>query len=202
MCGLFDITPKSRSNNEERQTKQEQQLKEQSAHEQPLTHARVNAIMGAPSSYRVHEDVIKERLDKRRASFPFKKTTTGHQSFKKGIPSAEAPMDLRIGTIRSKSLDNLKYESMGASCSGSSRPLPRTRPRLYERRKFPSSPLANIEISGDLHQGIVNNDPDRIESLASISITGNERIQAIDFQPKSPVPPKLSEYNSLRNRIA
>ena len=145
MCGLFTITPKSIPRSPKAGSKPLHEAPRPiSNYRQAPTNARVNAIMGAPSSSRTQRSAsLGTQNATHRVDLPLQDARKSSVSTSKGKP----PYISRVfsnGTLHSRSLDNLKYEAIGTNSAGGSPPRPRTRPRLYERGKYPSSPLANI----------------------------------------------------------
>lgn len=135
MCGLFTISPKVVSRISETEARpQEAPRISQNPHPAPQTstHARMEAVMGIPSRYRNRNyATIRHDSQDRSTTFPLKDVGSGNISPNKGETPADGTGIPRNGSLHSRSLDNLKYH-------------PRTRPRMYERSRYPSSPLANV----------------------------------------------------------
>ena len=145
MCGLFTVTPKSVSKHSKGEREHEDTCTVQPTYRHTPTHARVNAIMGVSCSYHAYDSAtIKAEDGKRRAGLPRKRSSSGSINVDKGKAPVEKLKFPHNGPLRPKSFNDLKLETTNPNSLSDPPSYPPTRPRLYERRKYPSSPLANI----------------------------------------------------------
>ena len=147
MCGLFNITPKAAPKSSKPNHKSGETSSVPLLYRHTPTHVRVDAIMGVPSSYRVYDSAtIRVENEKRRAKYPSKNNSSNSSiASNKSDTPANGHNSSNNGVLRPKSLNNLKYETTNMNGTGGP-PIPspsHMRPRMYERRKYPSSPLAN-----------------------------------------------------------
>ena len=146
MCGLLTITPKSASRASRNERKHENP-KTPSPNRHTLIEARVQAIMGTPSVCRAPENLANAKAGEERSEYsPSEKPGEISLSVDRGELPSDRSKFHENRALRTKSFPNLKYEARRINSAGCQSSHPRTRPRLYERGKYPSSPLANIGI--------------------------------------------------------
>lgn len=145
MCGLFTITPRSTPKSPKTERKQEKSglppPKRRSR-----TYARVDAIMGTRLSYRSQDSANIKEEDEKQDIDPSSSTTkcSSSISLNESKYSAQQPSASSNGALHPITLRHPVHKARSMDSIIGSPPRPRARPGLYERKKYPSSPLANI----------------------------------------------------------
>ena len=143
MCGIFIVTPKTDPRTSRRECRQ-RNPPAQSHHVLTSTHARVDLIMGAPSSQRNHHGThIRDESRDRRARLPSKIVVSNDRMYRgENMDSADQPYKYDQYQSRPRGFDQFKRDTCNLPSDNGFPTRPQTRPRI--RRQYSPSPLVNV----------------------------------------------------------
>ena len=144
MCGLFAIIPKSAANGSESEG-DEEVPKDLPKHRPTPKQVQVNRIMGVPSNYRSGSSGSRHNGREKGSVDGSLENASCKPVLLKGIETSKYPSRAPMRPpYRPREIGSMREGPTISNGAASRSPQRRVRPRMYERREYPSSPLANI----------------------------------------------------------